>query len=86
MEKSLPEEIEREIESIVSKFEEVGNLHNLYTRKIGNIYAIEFHIRMNGAVPLHDAHHTITAIEAKLKERYGASTHIIIHVEPYKKP
>jgi cation diffusion facilitator family transporter len=84
MEKSLPEDVEREIESIVKEFEYLGDLHNLHTRKIGNAYAIEFHIRMDGAIALQEAHHVITLLEKKLKEHYGAATHVIIHVEPYK--
>jgi cation diffusion facilitator family transporter len=52
MERSLPEKIEREIENMVNEFEQVSDLHNLRTRKIGNSYAIEFHIRMDGAIPL----------------------------------
>jgi len=84
MEKSLPETVAQEIESIVNGFELVGDLHNLRTRKIGNSYAIEFHIRMDGSIPLQEAHQTISAIETKLKAQYGLATHVIIHVEPYK--
>jgi len=84
MEKSLPEKIEQEIEGMVNGFEHVGDLHNLHTRKIGNAYAIEFHIRMDGAISLQKAHQMITVIETKLKGHYGADTHVIIHVEPYK--
>lgn len=84
MEKSLPEKVAQEIASIVNGFEQVGDLHYLHTRKIGNIYAIEFHIRMDGSIPLQEAHQTISAIESKLKAHYGAATHVIIHVEPYK--
>jgi cation diffusion facilitator family transporter len=84
MEKSLPDEIENEIVSIVESFEEVSNLHNLHTRKLGNNCAIEFHIRMNGATSLTSAHDKVTEIEKQLKEHYGHGTHIIIHIEPMK--
>ena len=84
MEKSLPEKVEEEIKNIVGEFKLVGDLHNLHTRKIGNIYAIEFHIRIDGNIRLQDAHHIITDIEMKLKDCYGAATHIIIHLEPYE--
>lgn len=83
MEKALPEEVEKEITATVNSFPQVGQLHNLHTRKIGSNYAIEFHIRMNGETPLKKAHATITEIEKKLREHYGRKTHIMIHMEPF---
>ncbi|MBP5134662.1 MAG: cation transporter [Paludibacteraceae bacterium] len=84
LEKSLPEEIEKEIEDIVLLFDGVSNPHNMRTRRIGNHFAIEVHIRMNGDLPLSRAHQTATEIEEKLKERFGPETHVAIHVEPEK--
>lgn len=82
MERSLPESSELEIRSIVEKFEGVYNFHNLYTRKIGGYYAIEFAICMNGDVSVKNAHEIISTIEDKLREQFGDRTHIMIHVEP----
>jgi divalent metal cation (Fe/Co/Zn/Cd) transporter len=82
MEKSLPDEIENEIKAIVDSFNEVSFLHHLRTRKIGNRYAIEFHVKMNKDTSLFDAHEVITKIENNLKQHYGAETHVIIHMEP----
>ena len=48
LEKSLPQETENEIKAIVGSFEGVGELHNLYTLKIGYCCALEFHIRLDG--------------------------------------
>jgi cation diffusion facilitator family transporter len=84
MEKSLPEDIEDEIKLIVESYEDVSDLHNLRTRKLGNNYAIEFHIRMEGQISLEVAHERVTKIEKRLKEHYGANTHVIIHIEPLK--
>ena len=82
MEKSLSDEIENEIATIVASFEGVSDLHNLRTRKIGNGCAIEFHIRMDGETSLGKTHETVTDIENRLKEHYGRGTHVIIHMEP----
>ena len=82
MEKSLPDEVENEITAIVESFDGVSDLHNLHTRKIGNNFAIEFHIRMDGKTSLDKAHNTVTEIEHRLKEHYGQGTHVIIHMEP----
>jgi len=82
MERSLPDDVKKEIEQIVGEFKDVHQLHNLRTRKIGNYYAIEFHIRMDGNKNLTESHALITEIELKLKERYGSKTYVTIHVEP----
>jgi len=84
MEKSLSDEVENEIISIVESFEGVSDLHNLRTRKLGNNCAIEFHIRMDGKISLNETHDMNTQIEKRLKNRYGQSTHVIIHTEPTK--
>jgi cation diffusion facilitator family transporter len=82
MEKSLSDDVENEITSIATSFCGVSDLHGLRTRKLGNKYAMEFHIRMDGKISLAEAHNTMTKIEQRLKERYGHGTHVIIHTEP----
>jgi divalent metal cation (Fe/Co/Zn/Cd) transporter len=39
---------------------------------------------MDKDTPLGDAHNRATIIEQRLKERFGPSTHISIHMEPMK--
>lgn len=84
LEKSLPEETEKEIEQIVLSENGVSEPHHLRTRRIGSHYAIEVHVRMDGNISLSKAHQTATNIERKLKEHYGGETHVGIHVEPVK--
>ena len=81
---SLPEETENEIIEIILSFNDVGQLHNLRTRRIGNRIAIEAHVRMDGQLPLNVVHERATTIERKLKERYGQKTHVTLHMEPVK--
>lgn len=81
---SLPKETEDEIESIVSEDKDISVVHNLCTRRIGNRIAIEMHVRMPGETSLYVAHHHATEIEKRLKQRFGADTHISIHLEPVK--
>lgn len=83
-EKSLPDEIEKEICLIAENTPGVSAIHNLRTRRIGNHYAIEMHVRMNGHLTLYEAHAKASVIENKLKEKYGNETHVGIHVEPVK--
>lgn len=84
MECSLPECVEDEILSIVNSCDGVGSPHNLRTRRIGTVYAIEIHVRMDGNLSLSEAHARATQIEKLLKGRFGPATHVAIHVEPYK--
>ena len=84
LEASLPEEVEKEILDVISSFPDVSDPHNLRTRRIGSRYAIEFHIRMDGDIPLVKAHSRAHDIEKLLKEKFGDNTHIVVHVEPVK--
>lgn len=82
LERSLPAEVEQEIEQIILSEEGATSPHHLRTRRIGNRYAIEVHIRMDGNLTLSEAHRITTAVEQKLKSRYGSATHVGIHTEP----
>lgn len=82
MECSLPDEVESEIVEIAAKVDGVSNPHDLRTRCIGNRYAIELHIYMNGNITLTQAHDKATEIEELLREKYGEETHVAVHVEP----
>ena len=84
LEASLPDEVEREILSIVTAYPDVHDPHHLRTRRIGSRYAIELHIRMDGALPLSVAHARTCEIERALKDHFGPTTHITLHVEPLK--
>lgn len=82
LEKSLPKEVEEEIMDIIKSFDGVSSPHHLRTRRIGARYAIEFHVRMSGNVSLSEAHAVATAIENRIKSRYGQMTHVAVHMEP----
>lgn len=84
LEKSLPQEVEDEILAVMTENPEVKNPHNLRTRRIGNDYAIEAHIRVDGRISVEHAHHLTREIEGKLREKFGPATHIALHVEPLK--
>lgn len=81
-EHSLPDEVEAEMLQLVSSVEGVDEPHDLRTRRIGNHYAIELHILMDGNIPLSQAHDKASEVEELLRSHYGAETHIAVHVEP----
>lgn len=84
LEKSLPKDIEDEIVAIISETSEVKNPHNLRTRRIGNDFAIEVHIRVDGNTTVTRAHEITQEIEKNLRQKFGTHTHIVLHVEPIK--
>ena len=81
---SLSAETEREIEDIIRGFPQVSEPHNLRTRRIGNRIAIEAHVRLDGAMSLNEAHDIVSAIEDRIRERFGHGTIVTIHMEPVK--
>lgn len=84
LEKSLPPEVEDEILNIIEETPGVKNPHNLCTRRIGNDFAIEVHIRVDGTTTVARAHELTRNIENKLRNKFGPATHIMLHVEPIK--
>ena len=86
LEKSLPEEVQEQIRQIIISYPGVSEPHHLRTRRIGNTYAIDVHLRMDGDMPLRIAHDHVSAIERKIRAAFGMQTHISIHLEPVKKP
>ena len=86
LEKSLPEEVQEQIRQIILSYPGVSEPHHLRTRRIGNTYAIDVHLRMDGNMPLRIAHDHVSAIERKIRAAFGMQTHISIHLEPVKKP
>ena len=83
-ESSLSSDIEKEIEDIICSFPDVSEPHNLRTRRIGNRFAIEAHVRMDGNASLTAAHDRASAIEQRIRQRFGPDTHVTIHMEPVK--
>ena len=82
MEQSLPDEVEAEILQLAGSIEGVCEPHDLCTRRIGNHYAIELHILMDGDISLRQAHDKASEVEDLLRAHYGEETHIAVHVEP----
>lgn len=82
LEQSLSDEVEKEILQLVGAIPNVVEPHDLRTRRIGNHYAIEMHILMDGDISLREAHDKASEVENMLRNRYGADTHVAVHVEP----
>ena len=82
MEQSLPDAVEEEILRLVAALPGLTEPHDLRTRRIGNHYAIELHILMDGSITLREAHDKASEVEELLRKQYGEETHVAVHVEP----
>lgn len=82
MEQSLPDAVEEEILHLVASLPGDIKPHDLCTRRLGNHYAIELHILMDGDVSLQKAHDKASEVEDLLRDHYGEETHVAVHVEP----
>lgn len=81
MDREFSEEERDRIKQIVRSHEEVLNLHELKTRRAGIYSFIQFHIELDGAMSLHDAHEITDAVENEVREAFPGSE-VIIHQDP----
>ena len=82
LEQSLPDEIETEILQLAATVPGISEPHDHRTRRIGDHYAIELHILVDGDIPLREAHDRASEVEQLLRNHYGDNTHVVVHVEP----
>ncbi len=85
LEKALPTEINAEISTIILENPEIKALHNLKTRKIGSIYAVDVHIKLDSEVSFVHSHDIATDVEINIRKRFGKNTITNIHTEPFRK-
>lgn len=83
LESSLPFETENDISVIISNTSGVKGFHNLKTRKIGEIIAVDVHVKVDKELSVECSHQIATQIENSLRDEYGSQSHIGIHIEPF---
>ncbi len=86
VEESLSTEVEAEIMRIAASVPEVTHPHNLRTRRIGSDIAVDLHIRVPSAMRVDAAHAATKKIESEIRECFGESAFISIHIEPEHSP
>jgi cation diffusion facilitator family transporter len=85
LERALPSETEKEICKIIESNKAILAYHNLKTRKIGNVIAIDVHIKLDNDISFVLSHDIATELEQKLRTRFGEKTITNIHTEPIRK-
>ncbi|MBB6478956.1 cation diffusion facilitator family transporter [Spirochaeta isovalerica] len=82
LEVSLPVEIQNEILNIAASVPEVQQPHNLKTRRIGNISAVDMHILLDSEISIEHGHSIAHKVEEAIKEELGDDMIFSIHIEP----
>lgn len=83
-ERSLPDDVEKQVEDALLKIPGVHDPHNMRTRKIGSRHSVSVHVRMDGNLTLSQAHEASKVMEESVRNILGNDTFINIHVEPVK--
>jgi len=81
MDKEWPEERRRRFLEVACRHPELRGIHDLRTRTSGSTDFVQFHIWMDPARTIREAHDVIEEIEAKLAAEFPG-TEILIHVDP----
>ena len=81
MDRELPEHERRAIENIVLAHPRVKGMHDLRTRSSGVQSFIEFHLEIDGIMPLKAAHDITEEIEVLLYRAFPTAE-VLIHQEP----
>lgn len=79
---SLPDEMEDEIERTAKGVHGVVDLHELKTRREGPGIVLEGHLVLHSDISLEQAHGISKQVERALRDRFGDSTQISLHLEP----
>ena len=83
-EASLPDDIENHIIGIIESVPGIMNAHDLKTRRTGPDIVIDVHVLVDAMMSVAEAHDITEDVENALRQEYGYSTQVSIHVEPYK--
>jgi ferrous-iron efflux pump FieF len=81
MDHELSGEEREHIRQLVSEHPQAHGMHDLRTRKSGTTVFIQFHLELDDALPLIEAHRISDEVEATLMNAYP-NAEIIIHEDP----
>jgi ferrous-iron efflux pump FieF len=81
MDKEWPEAKRRQFVEVAARHPELIGLHDLRTRTSGSKDFVQFHMWMNPAITVREAHDVVEALERELGEEFPG-TEILIHIDP----
>ncbi len=77
----LPPEEENFIRDIISSEHTICGFHQLRTRKAGHVRFVEFHIKVDPQMSVHDSHDITRALKQNIRKKFSECV-ITIHIEP----
>lgn len=83
MDRSADAELIAEVEGIIADYEGVMGFHDLRTRTSGSILFIDFHIEVDGAQSLNEAHDISAGLKHALRQRFE-NADVLIHKDPFR--
>jgi len=81
MDKEWPEEKRRRFVEVAARHPELIGLHDLRTRTSGSRDFVQFHMWMNPAMTVAEAHDVVEALESDLGAEFPGAE-ILIHIDP----
>jgi len=84
LEVSLPADVVNGMFRIIGSTAGVEAFHHFASRRNGNRMIVEFHIKVDPSITVECAHTIATDVEDRLKDAYGQSILVTIHIEPYR--
>lgn len=81
MDKEWPEVKRRRFVEVAARHPELKGLHDLRTRTSGARDFVQFHVWMDPAMTVADAHRVLDEVEAKLEAEFPGAE-ILIHIDP----
>ena len=70
------------IESAVSRIKGVKGCHDIRARGTENEMYLDFHILVDGDMPIQDAHDIADVVERRIKDEFPSVVDVMVHVEP----
>lgn len=81
MDREWPEEKRRKFLAVAARHPELKGIHDLRTRTSGSRDFVQFHVWVDPAMTVAEAHRVMDEVEQKLAEEFPACE-ILIHVDP----
>jgi ferrous-iron efflux pump FieF len=81
MDKEWPEEKRRRLLEVAARHPELRGIHDLRTRTSGAADFVQFHIWVDGAMSVSDAHEVVERMERKIEEEFPGCE-VLIHLDP----
>ena len=82
MDRELPDDIKKQVISLIENTKGIKGFHDLRTRDLGGIYFFEIHLEMDKNLSLFDAHNLSEQVEEKIIKKFP-NAQIIVHQDPY---